>query len=133
MGTGFVANYNRTFRPYKSARAYVRAQGLRDSKDWRTWCAAGKRPPDIPGAPDQIYRETGWTTWGEFFGNANIHPAQKLSVRDSIPIVRKLGIKSRAEFLRAKRNGKLPPDVPITIERSLDWRGWDAFLGLGTA
>lgn len=66
LGTNSVALYNRTFRPYEAARDYVRAQGVRTSKEWRVWCAAGKRPADIPGAPDLIYRGRGWISWTDF-------------------------------------------------------------------
>lgn len=132
LGTNAVAVYNRKFRSYKAARDYVRKQGLVDSKDWRAWCAAGKRPPDIPGAPDLIYKDKGWTTWGDFFGTANIHPAQMLTAREAMPIVRALGIRNRTEFMEAKRTGKLPNNVPLTIDRRPDWIGWDSFLGTGT-
>jgi hypothetical protein len=131
LGTGFVANYNRTFRSYQAARDYVRSQGLVDSKDWRAWCTAGKRPPDIPASPDQHYDGKGWVSWGEFFGSTNIHPAQMMTTREAMPIVRELGIRNRAEFLDAKRTGKLPHDIPLTIERRPDWIGWETFLGTG--
>jgi len=131
LGTGSVALYARTFRPYKAARAYVRSQGLVDSKDWRAWCRAGKRPADIPGAPDVVYQGKGWTSWGDFFGTRNVHPGRMRwkTVREAMPIVRALGIRTRSEFLRAKRAGRIPRGIQTTIERRPDWIDWPHFLG----
>jgi hypothetical protein len=131
LGTGSVALYNRTFRSYKAARAFVRAQGIVDNKAWRAWCAAGKRPPDIPGAPEQIYKDKGWTTWGDFLGTGNVHPAsiKWKSVSEAQRIVRRLGIRTGAEFLHAKRSGLLPRDIPVTIYLRPGWKGWRSFLG----
>jgi hypothetical protein len=131
FGTGSVALYNRTFRSYASARAYVRSQGLVDSKDWRVWCAAGKRPPDIPGAPDQIYAGKGWVSWGEFFGTGNVHPARlnRRPIREAQRFVRKLGIRNKTEFMRAWHEGRIPKDIPLTIDRMPGWKSWSSFLG----
>lgn len=82
-----------------------------------------------PAAPDLVYRDKGWSTWGEFFGSTNIHPAQMLTAREAMPIVRTLGIRNRTEFMEAKRTGKLPNNVPLTIDRRPDWIGWETFLG----
>jgi hypothetical protein len=68
LGTNKVANVNRTFRSFAAARAYVREQGLRSSTEWRAWCGAGKRPADIPAAPDAVYRGRGWVSWRNFLG-----------------------------------------------------------------
>lgn len=130
LGTGSVALYKRTFRSYKAAREYVRKQRIADTKEWRTWCAAGKRPPDIPGAPDRVYKGKGWTSWGEFLGSDNVHAAHMKwkSIAEAQRVVRRLGIRSRAEFFRAKKSGLLPPEIPITIERRPGWKGWPTFL-----
>ena len=66
LGTNSVALYNRTFRTYEAARAYVRSRGVTTSKEWRVWCAKGSRPSDIPGAPDIVYRGRGWISWPHF-------------------------------------------------------------------
>lgn len=71
FGTGALASYQRTFMPFRQARAHVRRLKLRNNKAWRAWCKRGKRPPGIPGAPEQVYRDRGWVSWGDFLGNGN--------------------------------------------------------------
>ena len=133
FGTGNLAPYQREFRSYQAARDYVRKQGLVDSKDWRAWCAAGKRPPDIPGAPDAIYAGKGWVSWGEFFGTGNIHPGrlQRRPMREAQTLVRKLRLRTKTEFMRAWHEGRIPKDIPLTIDRMPGWKSWSSFLGPG--
>jgi hypothetical protein len=90
-----------------------------------------KRPPDIPGAPDLVYKGKGWTSWGAFLGNGNVHPARRKwkSVAEAQRIVRRLGIRTRSGFKRAKTSGLLPRDIPLTIDRKPGWKSWRAFLG----
>lgn len=131
LGTNSVALYNRTYRSFASARAYVREQGLVDSKVWRVWCAAGNRPHDIPAAPDQVYAGKGWVSWGDFFGSQNVHPARmkRRPLREAAAFVRGLGIRNRTEFVRAWRDGRIPKDIPLTIDRMPGWKDWSSFLG----
>lgn len=131
FGTNSVALYDRTFRPFAAARRYVRKLRLADTKEWRAWCAAGKRPGDIPGAPDTYYADDGWTSWGDFLGNGNVHRGlvEHRSLRETQVLVRALGLRSRAEFQQARRDGRLPGDVRVTVDRLPGWRGWSSFLG----
>jgi hypothetical protein len=57
LGTGNVASQNRTYRPYKEAREFVRSLGLKDQKEWREYCASGNKPDDIPANPWKVYKE----------------------------------------------------------------------------
>lgn len=131
FGTNSVALYDRTFRPFASARAYIRKLRLADTKAWRAWCAAGKRPADIPGAPETYYADDGWTSWGDFLGNGNVHRGlvEYRSLSETQALARALDVRSRAEFTRACRDGRLPHDVRVTVDRMAGWRGWSSFLG----
>jgi hypothetical protein len=42
--------------------------------------------------------------------------------------VRRLGLRSAAEYRAAKRDGRIPDDIPLKIERHPDWKGWADFL-----
>lgn len=132
-GSGFVAAYKRKFRPFSKARGFVREQGIKNSKQWRAWCRAGKRPADIPGAPDETYRGKGWVSWGDFFGTGWVHPSRRRrpTFAAARAFVRKLGLQTRADYDRAWHAGKIPPEIPFVIEKHPDWRGWADFLGRG--
>ena len=64
------------FRDFKSAREFVRKIGVKSAKEWRTYCKSGNKPEDIPSAPNQIYKNKGWISWGDFW-ELEIHQVTK--------------------------------------------------------
>lgn len=49
------ASAGRNFLPFFEARAYVRALGLKGTREWDFWCRkSGKRPPNVPSNPHQV-------------------------------------------------------------------------------
>jgi hypothetical protein len=131
LGTNTVATFNRAFRSFAAARAYVRKLGLRNRHEWQTWCAGGNRPADIPTRPHVKYAGKGWVSWGDFLGTGNVHPARirRRSFAAMRAFVRRLGLRSGAEYRAAKRDGRLPADLPVRIENWPEWKGWAEFLG----
>jgi hypothetical protein len=131
FGSNAVTGSERKFRSFAAARAYVRAQRLRNSQAWRAWCAAGHRPPDIPTTPDKIYRKQGWVSWGDFLGTGQIHPSRvrRRSFAAMRAFVRRLGLRTRLEYLAAWRDGRIPRDILSSIEQHPAWKGWADFLG----
>ncbi len=57
LGTGRIANYNKTYRSFKEAKKFVQKLGLRNHEEWKTYCNSGNKPDDIPSAPWQVYNE----------------------------------------------------------------------------
>ena len=68
LGTGTIATRLRQYRSFKTARAFARSLGLKSVTEWRSYCKSGKRPPDIPNSPEEIYAETGWSGFGDWLG-----------------------------------------------------------------
>ena len=61
------------FRPYRQAAVFVQSLRLRSQKEWKEYCKGtlfgrGRRPDDIPAAPDLVYRNEGWRSWGDWLG-----------------------------------------------------------------
>lgn len=56
----------RSVRPFADAREFARALKLRGQVEWRAWCRTGARPHDIPASPAVAYKDSGWTSWGDF-------------------------------------------------------------------
>jgi hypothetical protein len=131
LGTYSIATFRRAYRSFAAARAYARKQGLRDRDAWRTWRAAGNCPADLPSRPDKVYADKGWAGWGDFLGTGNVVPTplRDHSFTAARAVVRRLGLRTKDEFLRAKRDGRIPEDIPVTIFRHPDWEGWADFLG----
>jgi hypothetical protein len=131
FGTNAVSTSKRTFRAFAVARAYARKLGLRSHRAWISWCAAGKRPADIPAAPYKIYRGRGWASWADFLGTSNLAPSRvrRRSFAAMRALVRQLSLPTGAEFVRAKRDGRIPKDIPTKIDQHPEWKGWADFLG----
>ena len=51
LGTGTVANRNRSYRTFVEARAFVHALKLKSADEWRAYCRSGEKPDDIPATP----------------------------------------------------------------------------------
>ena len=57
LGTGRVANYNKTYRSFKEAKKFVQKLGLKNHEEWKSYCNSGNKPDDIPSAPWQVYKK----------------------------------------------------------------------------
>jgi hypothetical protein len=68
LGTGAIAPRLREYRPFKEARAFVHSLKLKSNAEWRAYRKSGKKPTDIPAAPDSIYAEVGWFGWPDWLG-----------------------------------------------------------------
>ena len=67
---GHVAEKRRTTkrRTFTEARDHVRSFFFKSKEEWKEWSKSGKRPPDIPSNPDQVYKNKGWKSYGDFLG-----------------------------------------------------------------
>ena len=55
-----------TWMPFEEARDYVRALGLKGGTDWRLYSKSGRKPINIPAAPNVIYKKHGWKSNGDW-------------------------------------------------------------------
>jgi hypothetical protein len=58
-----------------------------------------------------------------------VYPARRRSFAAMRAFVRRLGLRSDSEYHRAKRDGRIPEDIPMEIEQHPEWQGWADFLG----
>jgi superfamily II DNA or RNA helicase len=77
LGTGVVSVRGRKYRPFEEARAFVRSMRLKSTNEWYKYAASGKKPSDIPSAPNLKYRSDGWAGMGDWLGTGNKRPAWK--------------------------------------------------------
>ena len=56
------------WRPLEEARKFARNLGLKREKEWREYVSSGQRPDDIPSAPEDHYRNQGWTGHADWTG-----------------------------------------------------------------
>jgi hypothetical protein len=68
-GTATAATNKRKYCSFEDARAYARSLGLKSADQWRA--KSGKRPADIPAAPDRTYAGKGWVDWPDWLGTGD--------------------------------------------------------------
>ena len=74
LRTGNVNHGNKkNFRSFDACRTYARSLELTSKEAWRAWRKVpGNRPADVPSTPHRVYKDAGWTNWGDFLGTGNI-------------------------------------------------------------
>lgn len=60
LGTFNESSHSRKFLSYEEARKIVRKAGLKNIKEWRSYCISGEKPYSIPSNPHKIYKDKGW-------------------------------------------------------------------------
>jgi hypothetical protein len=124
VGVLYQADGSR-WRPFEEARAYVRGLGLKTQADWNAWRKKGERPPDIPSAPERVYKEH-WIDWGDWLGTGAIAPHKRpyRPFEEARAHVRRLGLKSGANWRAWAKSSARPPDIPAAPDRVYKARGW---------
>ena len=137
LGTGTVASFNRIFLEFSKAREFVQKLGLSSQREWYKYVKSGDKPDDIPSTPQEVYKNKGWTTWGNFMGTGRIAPQLKqfYSFNEAREFVQNLGIKSVSEWKEYCNSGEKPNNLPSTpqevYKKQKTWKGWGDFLGTG--
>ena len=73
LGTGRKAAKSFKFRSFVRARAFVRRLKLQTLTEWQEYSVGrlptkGMRPSDIPALPPQVYKDKGWSGYGDWLG-----------------------------------------------------------------
>ena len=134
LGSGTIATYLRQYRSFRKARSFVRRLGLESQGEWRDYCTSGKKPPDIPAAPNQIYADDGWGGFGDWLGTGRIRGSGWKPFKGACAFARRLGLKSQREWFKYCKSGNKPADIPANPQNVYaqdGWRGWGNWLGTG--
>lgn len=77
---------------FEGARDFVHKLHLENKQEWSAWTKSGDKPNDIPANPARSYKDTGWTSWGDWLGTDVIAPQNRsyLSFEEARDFVRKL-------------------------------------------
>ena len=133
LGTGRARHGH--FRPFKKARALVRALKLKSQSDWRDYCKSGKKPADIPASPHATYAKAGWIGYDDWLETGRVPRGHFQSFRKARAFARRLGLKSEHEWRDYYKSGKKPADIPAnpnTVYAKAGWAGMGDWLGTGT-
>ena len=128
---GYVPGEHRAF---KEARDYACSLKLKSQKEWREWCESDQKPHDIPSNPDEVYKEEGWLSWGDFMGyRPGYVEGEWRTFEDARDYVRSLGLKSKKEWKEwSSKSGERPHDIhshPEEVYKDKGWLSLGDFLG----
>ncbi|MFA7219496.1 MAG: integrase repeat-containing protein [Synergistaceae bacterium] len=136
LGTGNINNRDKIFLSYEKSERFVCALGLIGESEWRMYCKSGRKPHNIPRAPQVVYKGRGWESWGKFLGTGNV-ALQSIAYRsyqDAEKFVQNLDINNRTEWHKYCKSGKKPIDIPSYPNQVYKNKGWvdmGTFLGNG--
>lgn len=122
------------WRPFEEARQFVRKLKLNSGKEWKIWIQNPKKPKDIPSTPQKVYRNKGWTSWGDWLGNGVVafKLRQYRSFKEARSFIRSLKFKNYEEFKKWTQSGEKPEDIsttPYLTYKNKGWVNWSDFLG----
>ena len=124
LGTGRVSNRSRQFRSFKENRAFVRGLKLKSVTEWRHYCNSGKKPDDIPSAPQEKYLEAGWAGYGDWLGTGRRRGKGWRNFTEARAFVHALNLKSAAEWSVYGQSGEKPDDIPANPHNTYAEAGW---------
>ena len=126
------------WRTFEDARDFVRSLELKSQEEWYEWRKSDQKPHDIPSCPEEVYKEEGWLSWGDFLGYRPGHVArkrgttEKRSFTEARDYVRRLGLKSQEQWWEWSKSGQRPSDIYSNPDRGYKdkgWLSWGDFLG----
>lgn len=137
LGTGAVASANRKYRSFKAAREFARQLGLSSEADWKVFRKSGRKPPDIPSNPHQVYAGKGWCGMGDWLGTDRVasNQIQYRTFGEAREFARSLKLSSETHWRAFCKSGRRPHDVPANPAKtyaSKGWKGMGDWLGTGT-
>lgn len=134
LGTGNIANFNRTFKSFEQAKKFIQTFEISKKDDFIEMHKKKLFPQDIPYNPRRTYKNSGWKGWGDFLGTGNIASFNKqwLSYDKAHEFVKSLNLKSWKEWREYTKSGEMPENIPKNPYNSYKGQGWvdmPTFLG----
>jgi hypothetical protein len=133
LGTG---RHIGSWRSFRKARAFVRRQKLNSQAEWSDYCKSGRKPPDIPANPYDVYANKGWVGLGDWLGTGTVatNSRQYRSFKSARAFVRHLGLNSYLEWRDYSKSESKPDDIPAAAHKIYARKGWAGYgdwLGTG--
>jgi hypothetical protein len=146
LGTGRIANFDKSYRSFELAREFARSLKLPNGDDWKLYVKGMLRlpelPSDIPKAPWQVYEKSGWISMGDWLGTSSVGPGLRVFAPfiEAREFARSLQLSNGTEW-RMFCKGEIhqhirkPDDIPASPDRtykSEGWINWGDWLGTQT-
>ena len=125
------------FLPFQKALLCARSLKLKNRNEWRLWCTSEARRPNIPSAPDKVYKHDGWEGYGHWLGTGNVGVSKDqefMPFKKALLCARSLKLKTKKEWVQWSKSGERPAHIPSHPDRAYKhdgWQGWEHWLGTG--
>lgn len=112
------------YKTYKEAKTAANEIGIKSRKEY-VELKRYQVDSRLPSQPNSFYRGEGWTKWNDFIENTYN------TYNEAVLAVRKLGIKTRNEYISQKmyKKDSLLPSDPEKRYTNHGWVDWYHFLG----
>jgi len=136
LGTGKVAPQDMVYRSFGDARKFVHALKLKNEAAWQIFCKGGNRPSDIPARPNQVYKDNGWISWGDWLGTYRKADKDRVFIpfTEARRFARALKLKNQFDWFKYCKSKNKPDDIPVSPSKSYEnqgWISWGDWLGTG--
>jgi len=113
LGNDNINSADKEFRSFEDARKFVHTLNIKSIAEWKKYRKSGKRPDDIPSAPEKTYRSK-WIGYGDWLGTGNTRGKNFRTFEDARKFVHTLGLKSHEDWKKYCKSGKKPEDIPVS-------------------
>jgi superfamily II DNA or RNA helicase len=96
--------------PFKDARKFARGLALRSRTEWLEFCKSGRKPDNIPIAPQEVYKNE-WRGWFDWLGGGRYVDGWR-PFKEARTYVHRLKLKGTAQWQAYCKSGKKPVDIP---------------------
>ena len=120
--------------PFEEAREIVQKERLSSYSDWRVY-SKDKRPYNIPANVNEVYKDKGWHSWGDFLGTGIVATSKReyIPFKEAREFARKLNCRKLSDWYKFSKNKKISKNIPTSADRYYEekgWKGWGDFLGI---
>jgi len=120
----------RDFLPFSESKIFVYTLKLKSKSEWDM---VSNKFPNIPNAPDVVYKYDGWISWGDFLGTGFIATQHRKypSFEEAREFARSLGLNSYPEWRQyiKKNPSHNVSGIPNRTYKHSGWISWGDFLG----
>ena len=109
----FLGVEKTSWMPFQESKKFVQSLGLKSEKEYHKYCKTKDKPENLPKSPDNVYKNSGWKSWADFFGTRNIK-REWLPFEEARKIAHSLRLKNSDEWLRAKKSGRLSVGLQLS-------------------
>ena len=117
---------------YEDGKAFVHRLGIKTVREWREYRRSGNLPWEIPMTPNLVYKDRGWSGYGDWLGTGTIAHRKRewAPFREARAFVRSLNLKVawRTYCKSNERPINIPTD-PARIYKDQGWAGIRDWLG----